>query len=90
MRKELSGILAKRAGQAVNPDLAYAGMVVHEVDQASGIARRARHLRALVGAGQAVLLVEQVLADVAGLGVLRRDLVAVGVGGEVELADRQA
>src|SRR6266446_879539 len=65
-------------------NLALAGVVVDEVDQVVPDARRARHLRALVGAAEPVLLVEQVLVDVAG--VERGDLVAVGVSGEAELA----
>jgi len=45
---------------------------------ALGVARGAWRLRPLIGAGEPVLLVVKVLADVAGAGGARLDLVAGG------------
>jgi len=68
--------------------LAHAGMVVDERRVALGVARRAWRLRSLVGAGEPVFLVEQVLALVAGAGAQRLDLVAVRILRDGEAADR--
>ncbi len=68
-------------------DLAHAGVVVDELGLALRVARWARRLRSLVGAGKPVLLVVEVLALVAGAGAERPGLVAVGVVADGEGAD---
>src|SRR5262249_58129448 len=60
--------------------LAHADVVVDERRVALRIARRARHLRPLVGAGEAVLLAVEGLALVAGGGPPPVDPGAGGVG----------
>src|SRR5215470_8356378 len=69
--------------------LVHAGMVVDALRIALRIARRARRLRTLVGAGQPVLLVVEVLALVAGADDLRVDPVVIGIVGDGEGADRR-
>src|SRR5258707_580590 len=63
-------------------------MVVDEVGHARAAAGGSRRLLAAVGAGEPVLLVVKVLALAVGAGGEGGDLVAVGVVGDGEGADR--